>query len=354
MEITDLLKLLNTHQTQLPPGFQPGMVYSARCLPILLYHRPDNSLFFSLSIAAILKHSLPLMRDDEKPLALAFIDRTISLLPLFRNKDGLGSYNFWKTGPSRHFPFGRFAHRFRFFQIPDDIDDSALAHYLHPHLPEDTQSLITRLAAYANGQRNKWIVNTLPEFRKLPAYNTFFVKDMASGFDFCALCNLMVWRYNHPKDWGLHDEASETYLQQIIAKRYYLTHSFEVAPYYPKTSLILYHAARLWHLCQPQWMKPYLQQLIRDADEQLPRASSITERKLLCTALIRLGGKPAEADENMSSEAPFYFFVAGTFTEFENPLLRWLASKSITQIKYRCEAFNTAIALEYQLCLRAG
>ncbi|MBL4587090.1 MAG: hypothetical protein JKX84_08565, partial [Flavobacteriales bacterium] len=119
--LTELQKLQSVGNSIYPKG----VFSSQRYHPFLPYKREDDNLFFTASVVHILQGIASKLTSDEAKIADEIIAPAKQSFSLFKNKDGLDTFNFWQTKPSRHFPNGRFMHRFKHFQIPDDVDDTS-------------------------------------------------------------------------------------------------------------------------------------------------------------------------------------------------------------------------------------
>lgn len=294
------------------------------------------------------------IREWVSPESRVLIDqiaeRAAEAFPLFQNKDGLATYNFWPTRPSRHFPNGHLLHRFDHFRIPDDIDDTAMVFLTQPPPPETLLWLKTKLAQHANGTQQT-IRNTFPNYRNLRAYSTWFGKNMPIDFDACALSNMLYLIFQHNLPRNQHDTDSLTLLADIVRSGRYVSAPFRCAPHYARTPLIVYHIVRLLAQFQPPELVAVQAQLIADAHAQLDLATHPMDRVILSTTLLRLGETPPKLDlTGIEKTFPtFHFFIAGMLTAYENPLVNRLATSPFVQMRWTCEAHCWALVAEYSI-----
>src|SRR5436190_1111061 len=89
-----------------------GLFPSVRRNATLRYQRADTNIFFTASTVFVLQNLRPQVADDTKAMIDRIQERAENAYELFRNKDGLTTYNFWPTRPSKHFPNGYLFHRF--------------------------------------------------------------------------------------------------------------------------------------------------------------------------------------------------------------------------------------------------
>lgn len=294
------------------------------------------------------RNSLPVELDHNRNTLL---QDTLLLLPQFQNKDGEASFNFWTTRPSGHFPNGLFAHRFRFFQIPDDTDDSCLAYLTLPLAKSDSLLLLEKLRRYANGQirYNK----SLPEdLQRIPAYNTFFIKNMPSNMDAVVLCNALYWLMEAQHQPGLHEEACLDFVRLCVKKKYWLTQAARIAAYYPRPALFAYHFSRLVERFPSLFTEEVTDTFRKQLEGYETNAASIYAHDRLLVELSRCRmNMPFQKDlrPGRHDAAQYPFYVAGLCGEFHLLPLQKLNRFSIAQIQYRSAVFSGFLELEYNL-----
>ncbi len=334
--------------------FPVGLFPAYRRNAYIGYARPDTTLFFS----AIISFTLKSLRDKLPPSEQSQVDLILKEVkenyPDFQNKDGLKTYNFWKTKPSQHFPNGYLFRHFEHFRIPDDVDDTAFVYLTDDPTPQELQWLKDKLAQHANGSK-QWIRNTYPRYRKLRAYSTWFGKNMYVEFDACVLSNILycIFHYNLPLN--RHDAHSLLYIRSVIESDRYRTEPFRCAHQYPDTALIIYHVARLIAAFDPPALWPVKAKLISDAQDLLSKEKHPMNRVLLAISLLRLGQNPPRIAVEKFTEADFkgfYFFIAGLLTAYESPELYKLASNRIFHMNWTCEAHCWTLLLEYEVLFR--
>ncbi|GAB2604034.1 hypothetical protein [Spirosoma areae] len=328
---------------------ETGLFPSVRRNDAIGYKRLDTNVFFT----AITVFTLQNLRAHVPPETQTLIDRiaqqATAAYPIFRNKDGLNTYNFWPTRPSRHFPNGHLFHRFEHFRLPDDIDDTAMVYLTTTQSDADGLWFKDKLSQHANGSGHHQIQNTFTDYRHLRAYSTWFGKNMGVDFDACALTNLLycLYRYNVPQN--QHDTDSLTYLRSVVESGRYVSEPFRCAPHYARTSLIIYHLARLMAAFDIPELEPIRPRLISDGHRELTKARNRVEQLMLATALLRLGERvPKLTTNGIKQDAKtFHFFIAGLLTAYEQPWLRHFADRPIVQMRWQCEAHSWALVAEY-------
>ncbi|RIV27068.1 hypothetical protein DYU11_01765 [Fibrisoma montanum] len=334
--------------------FPTGLFAAYRSNATLRYYRPDTNVFFT----AITVFTLQQLRPHVSPTAQQRIEqiwqRAVRTYPLFRNKDGLLTYNFWPTRPSQHFSNGYLFRHFDHFRIPDDIDDTAMVYLTTSPTTDEVAWLQTKLGQHANLSQ-RMIRNTYGDYQTLRAYSTWFGKTMGIDFDACAMSNLLycLFQYDRPRDQHVTDTL--IYLRSVVETGRYRAEPFRCAPHYARPSLILYHLARLMAAFQPPELEPVRAQLIKDAQHLVERATNRLEQLVLTTTLLRLGqtDNPSVDLEHIEQAfGDFHFFIAGLLTAYEHPLLRRLADRPLVHMRWQCEAHCWALVAEYMVVER--
>jgi hypothetical protein len=335
--------------------FEEGLFPAYRRNPLLGYSRPDTTIFFTAIIAFTLRSIQHLLSSSSQQLVEEIAQKALQNYPLFQNKDGLKTYNFWKTKPSQHFPNGHIFRHFDHFRIPDDVDDTAMIYLTSTPTRDELLWLKQKLTQHAN-LTHKTIQNTYPEYRSLRAYSTWFGKNMYIEFDVCVLCNLLYCIYHYQLPLNQHDTDSLTYIRSVVETDRYRTEPFRCAHQYPRTVPIVYHVARLMGAYEIPELAPIRSKLIADTKHLLTLPQHPLDEIVLRTSLLRLGQRVEGREINLLLERvgnhdDFYFFIAGLLTAYENPLLYRLARSPLFHIRWECEAHCWTLVAEY-LALR--
>lgn len=331
-------------------NFPPGLFPAYRTNRRLGYRRDDTNLFFSV-ITAFTLQSLEkdIEGDDLRELIRKINAGILTNYPAFQNKDGLKTYNFWRTRPTDHFSNGYVFRHFDHFRIPDDADDTAMVYLTGNPASDELLWLKEKLAAHANGTR-LWIKNTYPEYRKLRAYSTWFGKNMYIEFDVCVLSNLLYCIYQYKLPFNQHDQDSLLYIRSVIESGRYRHEPFRCAHQYPRTPLIIYHVTRLMAAFDPLILKRVKQELIDTCHVLLETDLHPMDRVLLSTSLLRFGIRPPEIDlEKFTARTfdGFWFFIAGLLTAYEHRWLYRVAHSGWFHMYWECEAHCWALLAEY-------
>ncbi len=194
--------------------------------------------------------------------------------------------------------------------------------------------------------------NTFPEYRNKKIYNTFFIKDMPSGFDFCALSNVMHLFHEVGLNFVEEDLDSIFFLRQTILSRQFLQHPLSVSPYYPDSAVILYHAVRA-RTCMftEDEQKALLLPILQDVFDHCRMP---VQKMMLASSLMKMGINPGSVPiPHGKALDDFVFFVAGLFGEFHSPWIRALNNLHFTRVKYYCRSFSDALVFEYLVLKRS-
>lgn len=350
MSIEDILKKIASLQTGGVSHFPPGLFPSYRSNKLIGYRRPDTNLFFSAISAFTLQNLKPFIKEADQLAQIETIkEKILQNYPAFQNKDGLKTYNFWRTKPTDHFSNGYIFKYFDHFRIPDDVDDTAMVYLTTNPTREDLHWLKEKLTLHANGTR-KWAKNTYSEYRELRAYSTWFGKNMYIELDACVLSNLLYCIYYYRLPFNQHDSDSLLYIRSIIESGRYKTEPFRCAHQYPRTALIIYHVARLIAAFDPLMLRRIKPELIETTQHLLEQNLHPMDRVLLSTSLLRLGvkTKPIEVEHYTAQTFDnFWFFIAGLLTAYESKWLYKLARSPIFHMHWECEAHCWVLLAEY-------
>jgi hypothetical protein len=356
ISVIDQLRFLTDEQSRGDEVYPQGIFPSQRYHPVLPYQREDDNLFFTASIVHILQQLQDALTHDERELTNIIIIAATSAYALFRNKDGLDTYNFWKTHPSRHFPNGLLMHRFEHFRIPDDVDDTALVFLTENASKERVLTLREKLKKHAN-LAYKQAFNPMPKYHHLRCYSTFFGKRMYIEFDVCVLSNLMrlILQHFNSSDLNEYDHAALEFVTEVICSGEHRSHPFYSAPNYPTTDLILYHVARLLPLL-PEPYKGRVESIVRkDIRDRLKTAHGM-DRVIIENSAMKLGIEISADRTPISIESEhgndFYFFHAGMITAFENRVAQRYAANPLFHLRYKSKALERALLIENMVLSR--
>jgi hypothetical protein len=329
--------------------YNAGLFACQRTHSFLPYQREDNNIFYTLLIVFTLQRLQNRLPVDLQILCEEIIGKAQANYSNYQNKYGLKTYNFYQTFPPQYFPNGWFS-RFSHFELPDDLDDTAFVYLTTQPSQEELLWLKKKMGLHANLSRKR-IRNTFKEYRQLKAYSIWFGKNMPLEFDVCVLCNILELVFTYQFPLNVHDQDSLKLLRTIIEQKKYFTHAFYISPNYPTAGLILYHLSRLIHNHPQTGLHDLVPELQKDLQQAFSSSSCPVEKTMLGTAMIRSGLPAPEVDCPLDHPRikRFWFFRASLLKPLDNFPLGKPSRYSLFHLKWKCEAFNLALLLEFEV-----
>ena len=342
----EILKFINNLQIKddKHPFFQKGIWPSYRYSRLFNFHVPDNNIFFSLSIAILLKN-ITNQSSQENATVEKINLKLQDQLEEYRNKDGKISYNFWRTKPSQHFPYGKVCRHFDYWRLPDDLDDTSLALLFKHRNKEELNDFVFLCSEHANLNK-KAIQKIDSDYKEFPAFSTFFGINMPIEFDVVVLSNALSVFFEYKLELSREAEASLDLIYCMLKNDYLLEKPFRAAPNYARTSIIYYHLAKLIYF-YPNESLNKIKELVRN-DLRKIKISDPFDNILIAISKLFMGldEKLVNTDDfNPKDNHPF--FIAGMFSAFESKLFQNYANKSFSHIKFNCEAYNYSLIYLY-------
>ncbi len=354
--VDSLLTRIAGYQVAGPdPYYEQGMFPSQRIY--LSRKRPakeDDNIFFTGLIVWTLRTIREELSFENRQIVDALCDQAQKNYSRYGNKDGGPAYNFWQTKPSKHFPNSAYFSARKKYILPDDLDDTSII-YLSADFADSLKEAVKKLIAEnANGVK-RTIRNTYKKYKSIPAYSTWFGKNMPVDFDICVQANGLRFVLDNGFRLDKYDSATIRLVNRMVTSGKYLKRTPYNAPHYQKASIILYHLARLV-AAHPQHkaLCDLKAVLVQDIRSQLQKVTNGMEKVLLQTSLLRLGEGGAEriivSPEDMEG---FYFFVANMTSVFPNPVKGLFAASRKTNFFYHSQAYYLTLLLEHEM-LRLG
>ena len=314
------------------------------------HRRDDNTLFFS----SLIGFTLQGLRNDMPKASQVEIDsiliRVVRTYPSYKNKTGIATYNFWKTNPAMCFPHSPYLSKRNKYHVPDDADCTALV-YLTDTSIQHANWLKEKLSKHANLSANK-IKSTYRKCRNLSAYSTWFGKNMPIEFDICVQSNVLYWVCENKLPFNKNDSATVQLIKEMVLSGRYLRDAGFVSPSYKKPSIVLYHLARLLGKFDIAELSLCKERIKGAIENELTKKNSLMEKVILSTALIRMGGHPAELQTSVKIDKElndFVFFEADLFSAYARPCLKFISNQHWFSIPFRCKAYHLALLMEYEV-----
>jgi hypothetical protein len=317
-------------------------------------YQPDNNNFFTAAGTFALRSLLPKLNDEDKKITQQIIFNAQRTFPFFQNKDGFPFYNFWPTNsvimPHTYY----FKYLKSVFGEGEDADDAVMSLMATDANDSICNVLKKRMIETANLSRKK-IISTYSKYKTIPAYGTYLGYKMTPDFDFGVHCNILYFMLDRKLPPVKQDSATIDILAQIIKNREYMKAPIYLSPYYVKSSVLIYHIARLIGRFKINEFEKYKPQLIADAKTELSKSTNIMDQIILCTSLLRLGANPSSLsissleDFEKSNQNKFIFFQARAAFSYPTPLKQIFLHWSYICYYFYCPSYNKILLLEYLL-----
>jgi hypothetical protein len=304
------------------------------------YKRKDNSIFILATVNFILQNqNLP---EKYKVRIRKISEKIESFYPLYKNKDDSPTYNFYKTKPSQHFPFGMLMHHLDHFRLPDDIDDTAII-YLTKRNPESAK-LKKHLKDFSDTiPSEKWHIKATSG----EIYNTWFGKKMPKEQDVCAILNVLYFVFHNQFKLENIDLNSIQYLTNQI--EYISKKPFLISRHYANSPLIFYHYARFMQKFKVKELEQKKSELIKLTLIKLSNEKVFLNRILMEIALLKWGIPRQKIEVDLESDwsKGFYSFIGAPLAPFK--YANFISSKQFTHIFWKSELHEWALILEYEM-----
>ncbi|RFS20134.1 hypothetical protein DVR12_20680 [Chitinophaga silvatica] len=346
-----LLREIAAEQYQSDSFYYAGMFASHR-----YYGYPDgkrkhdNNVFFTGLIAMTLGEIQNELRGPDSILCLKIRKLAQQSFPHFQHKSGRQTYNFWRTNPSMVFPNSWFLNLFRkWHSLPDDIDDTSIL--LLAMEADSTTALAAKelMEQHANTV-NYGIKNTFKKYRGIPAYSTWFGKNMPIDFDACVLSNTLYFMHTYNMANSKADNATVQLLDAFIRHREYLSDPAYISPHYARSPVLIYHFARLIGKYPDAVLIQHREQLAKDAQMLLKESRDEMDKIILSTSLMWLGEEAPVIDiKKIDVNGDFVFFVAGFNSLLPDPYKKFFSGYHLISYYYRCPTYNKVLMLQNHL-----
>ncbi|MBO9620867.1 MAG: hypothetical protein J7539_17735 [Niabella sp.] len=312
--------------------------------------KADINPFFTGLIALTLRNMIPRLTPYQQQTATGILARTQPVFNKFLNRTGRTSYNFWPTDTVKVFPNGGWLNWMdKTEAIPDDLDDTSIILMALDAPPELVQRVHDSMQLYANTRHRK-VRNSFKRYRDLPAYSTWYGKNMPIDFDVSVLANVLYMVQQYRLKWNASDSASLQLLENSIKSGAIFSRPAYISPHYERTPVILYHLARLMAVRPIPELEQHRPLLVKTAKKLLLRSENILDQVILSTALLRWGQPATELQPPPAvaiEENTFCLFIAHMASLAPNPFKTILGALKITKFHYYCPAYNDLLLLEF-------
>ena len=350
-----LVQRIAAQQTEVDNDFAAGMYPSYRRYDKRAdVFKNDNNIFYTGLVVFTLKQLQPWLTPADQAVCKDIFKKALPVYEKFRNRKGRYTYGFWQKDTPVVFPHSGWLNLMnKSHALPDDMDDTSII-LLASDAPD---SIVREVHALMQQYRNtgrRHVRNTYRQYKKIPAYSTWFGKKMPVDFDICVLTNILylVQRYHLPFAEG--DSASVELIRQVIHNRQHMTHAAYVSPHYSRPSILLYHLSRLMQVTHLPALDSCREQLIADAREVYNNSDNFIDKIIVSTALMRWEAQPPREQllvdtdlQTLVERNDFVFFIANMASMLPNPFKQWVGNAGIGRFFYYCPAYNNTLLLEY-------
>ncbi|MBS1729986.1 MAG: hypothetical protein JSS67_04325 [Bacteroidetes bacterium] len=351
----DIIRDIASMQVSKDGEFYAGMFPTFReCGGAPHNYQPDNNVFFTAITAFSFRNMLPYLNEGDQPIATQIVQNIKPVYPYYKNKNNEPFYNFWPTFS----PIMPHTYYFKYlknvFGQGEDADDSVMILMTDDSSDSTAERLKKRLIEASNlFKPSRKIISTYKNYRNIPAYSTYLGLRMTPDFDFAVHCNILYFMYQKKLLWGKQDSATLSLVEQMVHNRDYMKTPVFLSPYYVKSTILIYHLARLMGAFHIPELEKYKPQIIADAKSLLPQCTNIMDQIILRTSLLRLGDDappldiPSISAFEQSNQQQYVFFQARAAFSYPVLLKQIFLHWSYIYYYFYCPAYNKTLWLEY-------
>ena len=312
---------------------------------------PDNTIFYTAITAFSLRNMLPYLNKADKEIAQNIIANIQKIYPLFRNKHGYPYYGFWaaKDPIMPHSYFYQYLKNV--FGQGEDADDTVMILMTDSSSDKDVTDLKKRMEEVANLSKHK-IISTYKKYQDVPAYSTYLGNRTAPDFDFAVHCNILYFLLDKHLPFVKQDSATLHLVTEMVRNREYITAPIYLSPYYVRSSVLIYHVARLMSAFNIPELNVYKQQLINDATTAFNASTNVMDKILLSTSLMKLGATTelppfaSISEFENTNQKQFIFFQARAAYSYPSPFKQIGLHFSYINYYFYCPAYYKTLWLE--------
>lgn len=321
-------------------GFPSGSMPSYRRYPVSGLSRADPNVFFPALVACKLTEWQSVMSQPQREKAEVIKTGITGTFELYKSRRGRMHYNFWPTQPDVAFPNGRLLHRFDFFRLPDDIDDTALVY--------KARQAETAAVAALQADIETHLSKHYPGYPKI--YPAWLGDRMPWVTDVCAMTNLLGLFGTSGLTDSVYLVQSEQHLSEVVRKSRWRKAPYHVAPYYPDTAVVAYHLAR-W-LADSRERNQLADTFLKDVQDLSTKELRPFKKMLYHVAQLRLGvanNKLYDLDLSENELHRYPWFFGSMLSAVKPAWLRKAGGMRLFQIAHYCSAWNASLVAEYHI-----
>jgi hypothetical protein len=351
---TELLLRINSQQLIKTQSLIEGVIpsYISR-KQVMHSNKINNNIFYNDLLIYTLKQLESSLADTNQLTFDGIIHRAQAPFPKFENRKGRGTYNFWRTDSSYSFPYTwwvGFVHKK--YAPPDDLDVTALSLIVLDKDSTTASEIHQLMQGYTHhGKKSKSVEQ---KYQSYQFYSSWFGNKFPVVLDVCVLVNVLCMVQRNNLRWTKSDSASLKLIVTSITNNDIVQKPMRVSPYYAKTSIILYHLARLMNIRkidELELMKPLLIEIARKEYDQ---SSQLLEKIIIGSAMMKWGYDApnlkmpdATQVEKRIEKSNFPFFIGNVPSFLSHSKRTFLTKLKLGLFYHYCPAFNDALLLEY-------
>lgn len=355
VSVETLLSRLQSMQSSQSSKYFPAQLFiGQRRNPYFFYDRQDNNVFFTAAIALTLQQAKANLPGIHLPIITDIVESCITAFDHYLDKSTGFRYNFYPKRSGHQFRNGNILHRFKYFELADDVDDTSIIHLVNiKH--QLTEATLAKAKNAIEFYRTRTLSKSesrshLPEsHQKYLAHGTWCGSDrMTLVYDFCVMCNALLLFEALELESTSIELDSYDFINRCLETGDLWKHPYQTSNYYADPVISLYHAARLYEKAPERMSYDSLTESYEQIQNQ---ASNLIQQLMMATSALRLGlpsnslvfsMEQLKEDSNQHS-----YFIAPMLGSTTSGLLNALAPLRISWLTYHCEAYGIALALEY-------
>lgn len=313
----------------------------------------NSNIFYNDLLIYTLKQLELSLSDTNKYMVSSIINKALGPFSKFENRKGRGTYNFWRTDSTYSFPYTwwvGFVHKK--YAPPDDLDVTALSVITLGKDSSATSNIHQLMQGYIHdGKKSR---NIERKYQSYKFYSSWFGNRFPVVLDVCVLANVLCMVQKNNLRWTKSDSASLNLIVASITNNDIAQQPLRVSPYYGKTSIILYHLARLMSIRKIDQLESIKPLLIKIAMREYDKSTEFLEKIIIASSLMKWGYDipilempDATQVERWIEKSNFPFFIGNVPSFLSHSKRTFLTKLKLGLFYHYCPAFNDAILLEY-------
>ncbi len=318
---------------------------------IYFYHTiyNDENIFFTALMASILRNIKHSFLQKDQILIDEILKNCKQSFNFYKNKHGGLTYSFYPTKPSVSQYTGiPFLNRFKAIYIPDDLDSTSTI-YLAKGTSNQQELIDIKRKLESLSYDGKPLTSIPKKHQQTKAYRTWFATKMKHDMDICVLCNVLTFVFSNQLLLTEVDEASISFLSDLIKNKELLTLSYIYAPHYKVKSIILYHVCRLLSVATHPKLTKLTPLVSKEIKTLLTKTTHSMEHVILTSSLYKIGETPTfDFKVDPIKFDSFFWFNANPFSMARPWIKKIIAQKNFLHLDYTCSDFYYVLILELQ------